>query len=295
MSKEEIQALKDRVEQLEGELQEREYDLNRYKNELIKANGVLEKLTHRVSQELDLVAQMQRWLVPTQLPNIPGFELSSKYLAGTQVGGDYIDVFETDDRFRFGVVVSASNGYSASSHFLSSFFKFSVDKDNRLQPPQKAVDILLKDMSETLLEDQEVHLFYALVDRRRYEMHLSLMGEIQALIWKSEKQELERVAAEQSPLSSSFSEEIHQHTVPLQEKDILIFCSPGIFKVRNMTGESFGSQRLYQSILKSSSKTPHGLRNEILYQVEKFVGSDNFPADMTVVVMEVGAQKLKLA
>lgn len=295
MSEEEIQTLKNKIEKLEGELQDREYDLNRYKNELIKANGVLEKLTLRVSQELDLVAQMQRWLVPTKLPSIPGFELSSKYLAGTQVGGDYIDVFETDDRFRFGIVVSASNGYSASSHFLSSFFKFSVDKENRLQPPKKAVEILLQDMRESMVEDQEVHLFYALVDRRRYEMHLSLMGEVQALIWKDEEQELERVANEQLPLSSSFSEETQQHTINLREKDILIFCSPGVFKVRNMTGESFGSQRLYQSILKSSSKTPHGLRNEILYQVEKFVGSDDFPADMTVVVMEVGAQKLKLA
>ncbi len=295
MNESEIEILRDKVKRLESELKEREHTLGRYKNELVKANGVLEKLIRRVGKELDLVAQMQKWLVPTRFPNIPSFEFSSKYLPGTQVGGDYIDIFETDDKFQFGIVVSSSNGYSASAHFLSAFFKFSIEKGFHAMPPEQALKIILEDMAQNISEGQEVHLFYGLIDRRRFELHFSMLGGVQALIWRHQKEELEKIGQEQQVFSPSFSGSILRQTISLCEKDILIFCSPGILNVCNMEGKSFGSQRLYQAILQSKNKSPHSLRNEIYYQIEKFVGAENFPADMTVVIAEVGGQALKLA
>ena len=85
--------LENKIMELEKELVLKEQDLLRYKTELTKANKVLDKLINQVTQELRIATQIQKVLVPTSYPNIQGVEFSTKFIPGTQKGGDYFDIF----------------------------------------------------------------------------------------------------------------------------------------------------------------------------------------------------------
>lgn len=294
MSAGEIDELKDKITQLEKEVQEREQDLAHYKGELLKANDVLKKLIRRVSKELDLVVQMQRALIPTKFPNIAGFAFSSKFLPGTQVGGDYMDLFDKEDKFRFGMVISANSGYAASANFLSSFFQLTTEKKLFLKGSNEVVEKIFSYMEDSVVDGQETHIFYGLVDRRQYKMHFSLIGEIQVLCWRHQRQELEKIGEAQPAYKVDFEEKVLEQTLSLNEKDLLIFTSQGVINVRNEKGECFGSHRLYQAILGCKEKKPHNVRNEIFYQIENFIGSQNFPCDLSVMVVESEKQTLRL-
>jgi sigma-B regulation protein RsbU (phosphoserine phosphatase) len=63
----------------------------------------------------------------------------------------------------------------------------------------------------------------------------------------------------------------------------------------NPTGESFGLDRLSQAVLKAPKSGVHEMRNEVLYQLEKFAESTEFSEDLTIVVTEVKERILKLA
>ena len=95
-------ALQSRISELEAELADRERDLTVFREELARANSQLERFIKQISQELKMASLIQKALVPTEFPNIPGFEFSTKFVPSVISGGDYFDIFEHEDKFRFG-------------------------------------------------------------------------------------------------------------------------------------------------------------------------------------------------
>ena len=86
------------VQELEREVNAREKDLAVFRSQLIKANQSLESLIEKVAEEVKTAALVQKVLVPTEFPNIPGFEFSTKFIPSPISGGDYFDIFEHEDR-----------------------------------------------------------------------------------------------------------------------------------------------------------------------------------------------------
>ena len=99
------QQLRERIEELQHEVAHKEIELKKYRFELQKTNSVLEKLITDLSQELKLATLIQKLLSPTEIPNIPGIEFSTKFLPGMKSGGDYFDIFEHEDRLKFGIIL----------------------------------------------------------------------------------------------------------------------------------------------------------------------------------------------
>ena len=63
-----------------------------------------------VERELNLVAQIQRLLLPQVLPKIPGFELAAYYRTSQWAGGDYYDFFPLPDG-RWGILIADVSGH----------------------------------------------------------------------------------------------------------------------------------------------------------------------------------------
>ena len=63
----------------------------------------------------------------------------------------------------------------------------------------------------------------------------------------------------------------------------------------NPKGEIFGDDRLYKTILAAPRLGVHDMRNEILFQLERFTQNRDLPQDVTVVVCEVKDRVIKLA
>jgi len=94
-----------------------------------EAVGLAEDLTRRVALALDnarlhaeqrqAASALQRILLPPELPDIPGIELAAGYEAageGSEVGGDFYDVFEaTPGRWRFAIGDVCGQGTEAAA------------------------------------------------------------------------------------------------------------------------------------------------------------------------------------
>jgi len=59
------------------------------------ALGESEKSRLRLQTQLEFAAQVQERLLPTDFPEMPGFEIAARCLPAYQVGGDFYDVQET--------------------------------------------------------------------------------------------------------------------------------------------------------------------------------------------------------
>ncbi|MCX7977586.1 MAG: SpoIIE family protein phosphatase [Bdellovibrionaceae bacterium] len=278
---------KERIRELESEL-------SRYRAALKEANARLEEVISRLSEELRLAAGIQKLLSPTRLPRLQGFEFSSKFVPGVK-GGDYFDIFEHEDNMRFGILMASSTGYAMSALFMSVLLQvFGRIEARRGLSPEETIRVILEKMRPEMPASDRASLFYAVVDRRKLELRYCSAGSITSiLLQKKGTQQILEAAA--PALSQDFNAELQGLSVPLCPGDKLVLASEGVVKTLDGEGRPWGLEGLREALRISGRGGVHDLRNEVLFRNEKYSGKQNPDRDLTVVVVEVQDNIMKLA
>lgn len=292
----EIEALKERIQHLELELASKENELARYRMELGKANTSLEALIGQVSEEIRMANLIQRMLSPTELRNISGFDASTKYVPGDRFGGDYFDIFEHEDKLKFGIVVASSSGYAMSSLFLSVLIKISSQVEaKRGLEPHKMIELLAKELIPNVTNTDKASVFYGVVDRRTYELSYSSLGRVEAYLQVYGESGLQNLEACGPALSKDFNTQPLTMKIQLNSRDRLVVATEGLVVAQNAEGKAWNADGLREAIRMAPRQGVHELRNEILHQNEKFTGRVSPLRDQVVIVMEVKDKVIKLA
>lgn len=290
------QVLEDRIETLEDQLEQKDLEIKAFKKELIHMNHHIENLIERLNSQLKIAHKIQEKLVPTEFPNIPGFEFSTKFQASYVSGGDYFDIFEIEDRFRFSLLLSSCSGYGISSLFLSVLLKLTSHiETKRGAPPEKVFSMITKELIPQISSQDSASLFYAVINRRNYEMQYSHYGQNLAYIYRAQEKEVVEIEPAGAAFTKEFKTKIKSETISLNPKDCLILITEGIHQVKNPKGVAMDIARVKKLIAENAKKTPHQLRNEVFYQIQKWSGKKELPKDVTVLIAEVKDRVLKLA
>jgi phosphoserine phosphatase RsbU/P len=296
MAQDSSDQLKSRIRELEQEIEEREKDLSVFRRELSSANKRLELLIAELNQELKVVHTIQKFIVPTEIPNIQGFEFSSKFVPSFVRGGDYFDIFEHEDRARFGVIVASSSGHMMSALLLSVLLKFTGRLEaRRSAEPNLMLKQIEADLRPMMAKQDSADLFYGVFDRRQFSLAYSLVGDLIALHFDYSNHDLKLLKSDTKAISVDAVTEFHANAVTLNPRDKLIFCTKGMVEAKNLDGEEFGRERLFKAVLEFAGEGVHELRNQLFFKVKTFIAGQEPPRDLTVVVAEVKDRVIKLA
>jgi sigma-B regulation protein RsbU (phosphoserine phosphatase) len=295
MAKGEADLLK-QIQELEAELQQKNAEVLRYRSELQKANHSLESMISDLAQELKYASAIQRVLSPTEIPNIPGIDFSTKFNPGLKSGGDYFDIFEHDDRLKFGVILSCCSGYTMSALFLSVLMKLSAQIEARKGlEPDKVLGLMAAEIVPQIQKNETASVFYGVIDRRSYELKYASIGNIMGLLQVHGQEQTKRLQPSTGPLRLDFNERPLTDTISLGSRDRLILCTEGVWNAASKNKENFGADRLLKAVQKAPRSGVHELRNEILFQISQFTESNDPDRDQTVLVTEIKDRVIKLA
>jgi phosphoserine phosphatase RsbU/P len=291
------QSLLQKVKQLENEVARKDQDLRIYKNELAKANVELERLIVQVNDHLRQSVKIQKFLVPTEFPNIPGFEFSTKFSSSSVSGGDYFDIFEHFDKMRFGLFLSSASGYGMSALFLSVLMKMTYEiEDTKSKNPGLVLADIFTEMQNQCGPADRSALFYGVFDRRKFQMTYCNVGQPLVIHYHSASHRIELLPSGTQSFSTAnpiSDYDLNNQVIDLNPKDKVIFCSSGFLSLTNAKGHQWGIDEILSTIKQNVKKSVHELRNEIFYQALKF--SSEQPKDLTVIVTEVKERIMKLA
>lgn len=297
----EVQRLRSELEQAYQQLDQKSKDLQMYKDEVKRLNQQLQTLIKNIQNQLVIATQVQKYLVPTEIPKIPGFKFSTKYIAGPASGGDYFDIFQLKDKRQFAVIMASSSGHTMAALLLSVLIQMSSQMEAKKGMSPSSI---LKSLSQKLLESapssDTSSVFLLIANRHKWEMTYSSAGHIKAWFqpYRTNAQDPSiQPLLPTSPLLGSNSKhtedqntstdqrKIAQVNVPLNAKDRIVIVSPGL-------ANAFDQKISMEDILiKMKNKDPHDLRHEIIYQAQK----KQCQNDMTAIVMNVKDRILKLA
>lgn len=280
----------DEISRLKAIIQTKDQELLLYKQELLKFSHQLDNVMIQISGDVDLLKKIQKVLTPTEMPHIPGFEFSRKFVYGSRYGGDYFDIFEHEDRLKFGVLLSSSTGYSMSALFLSLVLKVShLMEAKKGLSPEKVLEQIDLELKTTAATKDETHTFYGVIDRRDLSLHFCAVGQIKGFIQSQNGQLLQLISSDSAALGPLTAPHFKLASVGLDPKSRVILLSHGILEVLSTDQISHCLQKL------GPQSQVHDVRNEILLQCQIKSGSDTPLRDQTVVVIEVKDRVIKLA
>lgn len=286
--KDEIKALKKIIEELQSEVLLKNEEISIYRQELIKFSQRLDSLMFQMASDTDIVSQIHRVLVPTELPQFPGFEVSRKFSYGSKSGGDYFDLFEHEDKMKFGVLVASSSGYAMSALFLSFVLKVShILEAKRGDAAHQILQKIGDDLKKSAGPNDFTHAFYGIVNRRNYKMEFCSVGQVSGYYLVKGNAPL-LLKSSDAPFSSEFSSQLKSATLDLEPNSRLCIMTHGLTDV-------LGNEKITRIMSDFSEKNVHDLRNELLFQAQQISHQEIPDRDQTVVVLEVKDKVIKLA
>jgi sigma-B regulation protein RsbU (phosphoserine phosphatase) len=282
------QVLKKRIAFLEAELTSKNSEVMIYRQELLKISQRLDSLMSQISKDTKILSEVQKTLIPTEVPTIPGFEMSRKFVYGSKHGGDYFDIFEHADKFKFGILVACSSGYEMSSLFMSLILKVShVMEAKKGNPPDKILQQIAEDIKKMAKENDQTSVFYAVIDRRDFSLEFCSAGRIEGFYLAPQKP-VQILKSTNSAFSTQFGEKLTVANFDLEPKSRIIVLTEGL-------SEIFTRDELVKIMTDNAKNNVHDLRNELLFQAQRKSKLEDPLRDQTVVVIESKDRVIKLA
>lgn len=288
MSAQDIKSLKEKIQELEDELRLKHREVETYQRELVKFSNNLDLILNASRQDVSMLNQLHKTMVPTDLPEFPGFSMSRKFAYGTKHGGDYFDIFPSNDKMKFGILLASSSSYAMSATFLSVL----LQQTDILEGRKKAtVTEIVKTLGEELKKiapaQEQTQLFYAVIDRRHMTMSFSCIGQIAGLI-QAPDELLKIISSDREGINQNAKSEYTSLEIDLKPGYRICLLSEGLLQVLDQ-------DELVAVAEETASGSVHELRNQMFIQAQMKSGLEQPLKDQTVIVIEVKDNIVKLA
>ena len=227
---EQLELRRDR-ERLYAELVKSHDNLAEKVQQLETVCEMLEEQSRVIQGDLKRAEVIQRALLPSVPPKIGRWCIETLYRPGSNVGGDYFDVVNLDDR-HLGIVLADAAGHGVAAAMLTVLLKHRLvltDQAGEPLPPSA----VLATANERLMEDVTgpgmfITAVYALLDRRSGKLVMAAAGHPPSLwVNQYESRQFSRTGP---ALGLRRDAEYDQETVMLEQGDRMFFYTDGVIE-----------------------------------------------------------------
>jgi sigma-B regulation protein RsbU (phosphoserine phosphatase) len=239
----------------------------------------------RLERELQLAHDIQQTFMPSQLPQLPGWELAFTWHAARQVAGDFYDFFELPDR-RLGLAIAdvADKGMPAA---LFMALTRTLMRAAALEEASPAA--ALARVNDLLVPDAQHGMFvtavYAVLSLEMGKLAYANAGHNLPLLLRSRTGELERLAKGGMALGVLEGLRLDERVVFLEPGDCLVFYTDGITEAISPGEDMYGEDHLQATIRSASGSSAQAVLEAISDSVTAFAGDAAPSDDRTLMVL----------
>lgn len=247
----------------------------------------LKQAYKRIDEELQIVSEMQRSLLPESLPNIPQLQFSAFYQTARRAGGDYYDVFPLPNGC-CGVLIADVSGHGtpaavmmAVTHAIAHMYP------GPPLPPAALLEFVNHQLTTRYMGDSGtfVTAFYGIIDAQRQRITYACAGHNPPRM--RDGFTLATTLLDQAsglPLGILPDTTYPQATVDFEPTDQLLLYTDGITEAQDRNGELFGVERL-DRVFGSCPCSADEIVKNIVDAVNRFTGQVEAGDDRTLVVV----------
>jgi hypothetical protein len=256
-------------------------------------NRIAEK--ERLLKELEIARRVQMRFLPRKVPELPGLEIVSLCQPAMEVGGDYYDFVQLDER-HLSVLIGDVSGKGVSAAFYMTMVKGIIKTLSRKTRQPAA---LLAEANEIFWENAPRNVFvtviYGVFDLVEKTLTIASAGHNPLIAWKKKTNTTKLLNPRGVGLGlvqpDRYKSIIESVTIPIEENDIFVFYTDGVSESMNARQEIFGEERLQEAVRNSAHLSSRAIQKNIVETVSRFSGKAPQHDDFTMVVVKVGAQE----
>lgn len=237
-----------------------------------------------LESELATARDLQRSLLPTDLPAVESIDFATLFEPSAVIGGDYFDVLRIDAD-RLAVVIADVAGHGLPSGLRMAMLKSALDL--MLTEPHVGTEEIFIRLDRLIRRHAGQRYFVTatigIVDLGRRRLELTNAGHPPVYLLR--RGEVTELAVMGTPLGL-LDERYGREEFDLEAEDVLIWLSDGLFEATDPAGEPFGYERT-MSELAGPSESAAVVRDRLLAAVDAFRAGVPLADDRTVLVMRI--------
>jgi phosphoserine phosphatase RsbU/P len=252
--------------------------------------GELERAYHALDRELKVVGDIQRSLLPAELPRIATLDLAAYYQPAQRAGGDYYDFFPLPGG-KWGVFIADVSGHGTPAAVLMAVTHcIAHTHPGPAVPPAQVLTYLNHHLTARYVNQSGMFVtaFYGIYDPATRTLTYSCAGHNPPRLKRCQDGSLLSLEGARSlPLGIAAPGRYEETTQQLQTGDQIIFYTDGITEAHNREGQLFGAHRL-DLVLENCTLEAQALLDTLIQAVEEFAAGRAADDDRTIIVARVG-------
>jgi sigma-B regulation protein RsbU (phosphoserine phosphatase) len=249
----------------------------------------LQKAYDQLDEEMQVVADIQRSLLPVTLPDVPTLDLAAYYQTSRRAGGDYYDFFPLPDG-RWGILMADVSGHGTPAAVLMAVtHSIAHTLPGKPAPPSRLLAYLNDHLTTRYTTDSGkfVTAFYGIYEPATRTLDYASAGHNPPRLRRAGTREVFAIDREGSlPLGIECNEVYCDAREVLAPGDVLLLYTDGITEARAPDLELFGVDRLDRMIARCDEGAAELLAC-VLDEVSRFTQSRPPTDDRTLLAIKV--------
>lgn len=243
-----------------------------------------------LDREMKRVGEIQRSLLPAQLPDIASLDLAAYYRPAARAGGDYYDFFPQPDG-AWGIFIGDVSGHGTPAAVLMAVTHCIAHTHPGLpRAPNEVLHYINHHLAAhyVAMSDAFVTGFYGLYEPATRRLWYATAGHNPPRLKRCSNGSIHSLdAARGLPLGSFDDSTYTTASMQLEPGDQIVFYTDGVIDAHNPQGEMFGLERL-DRVLDQCSLQARALLDELVQAVDEFAAGRPPDDDRTVIIARVG-------
>lgn len=256
----------------------------------------LSKANKMLTDDMDYARDIQKAMLPSAIPEIPGFKFSAMYHPAERISGDFYDVFKLDDEHYIFYICDVA-GHGVPAAMLTVFLKQSIDERRKadfnsgeVTYPAKVLQGLYDAFNTSnFREDVYIVLIYAIYNIKTKKLTYSSAGMNAEPFLIRKEGTITTVPIYGLPickLKDIFEPKYYDNHIDIVDGDKLVFYTDGFIDAKNKSKESYSVERLKKLLAKNSHLSGEQLVEAAQNDLFEFIDGEKAADDITFTVLD---------
>jgi len=238
----------------------------------------------RLSYEMDLLARMQLGLLPSSLPEVPGWEIAVRSLLATEAGGDLYD-FLTDEEGGLWIAAGDVAGHGYSCAIVQAMTAAALTS---IVAAGRTPSEVLQGVDRVIRRGSSHRNFTSLalvrLDPATGQVTMSNAGHPFPLLLAHDG-EVEEISLPSLPLGQGPARRYADRRFEIPPGGALVFCSDGLFEATDLQEVQYGYERPRELLRDLGDRPAPEILEALLADWRGYMRSDGPPSDDTTVLV----------
>ena len=244
---------------------------------------ILEK--KQLEEQMQIAKDVQLNLLPSQPPNIEGYDIASICIPTFEIGGDYYDFLNLDDD-NLGIIIADVSGDGVPAALIMSAFRALLFRQIKINDDTaNLMSELNQQIPDVSRKRDFITAFYGKLNYKNHTLAFTNCGHNRPIMLRANGK-FEFLQESGPSLNIIKDANFNSSSVSIAQGDQIIFYTDGVTEIFNRNLKEYGIDRLKKVILESKNNFASEIINNVVESTKNFSSANLFRDDFTLIVLK---------